>query len=121
MESLKKKKIQRNLQTRKGLTDLENELMVAGGRMRGEGIVREFGMVVYTLLCFTWITQKVLLYSTWDSAPCYVGSLDGREAWRRMDTCIYMAQSLPCSPETITTLLISCTPIQSKKFRKTKK
>ena len=29
------------------------------------------------------------------------GSLDGKEAWRRMDTCICMAESLCCSPETI--------------------
>ena len=28
-----------------------------------------------------------------------------------MDTCIFMAESLHCSPETITTLLIGCTPI----------
>ena len=75
---------------------------------------------MYALLCFTWMTQKVLLYSTWNSAPRYVGSLDGRGAWRRMDTCIYMAQSLPCSPETITTLLISCTPIQNKMLKKLK-
>ena len=34
------------------------------------------------------------------------GSLDRREVWRRMDTCIYIAESLRCSPETITTLLI---------------
>ena len=31
-----------------------------------------------------------------------------------MDPCICMVESLPCSPETITTLLISCTPIQIK-------
>ena len=31
---------------RERLTDLENELMVAGG---GEGIVTEFGKVMYTL------------------------------------------------------------------------
>ena len=35
-------------------------------------------------------------------------SLDGRGAWGRMDTCICLAESLCCSPETITTLLISC-------------
>ena len=35
------------------------------------------------------------------------GSLDGRGAWGRMNTCICMAESLHCSPETITTLLIS--------------
>ena len=38
-----------------------------------------------------------------------------------MDTCIYMAESLCCPPETVTTLLISCTPIQNKKLRKKNK
>ena len=42
------------------------------------------------------------------------GSLDGRGVWGRMETCICMAESLPCSPETITTLLISYTLIQIK-------
>ena len=46
------------------------------------------------------------------------GSLDGRGSWGRMDTCICMVESLHCSPETITTLLIGHTLIQSKKFRK---
>ena len=36
------------------------------------------------------------------------GSLDGRGVWGKIDTCIYMAEFLHCSPETITTLLISC-------------
>ena len=40
-----------------------------------EGIVREFGMDVYTLLYLKWITNNDLLDSTWDSAQCYV------EAW----------------------------------------
>ena len=35
-----------------------------------------------------------------------------------MDTCRCMAESLCCSPETITTLLIGYTPIQSKRFKK---
>ena len=35
---------------------------------REEGIVREFGMDMYTLLYFKWITSKDLLYSTWNSA-----------------------------------------------------
>ena len=39
------------------------------------------------------------------------GSLDGREDWGRMDTCICMAESLHCSPETITTLFVNgCNP-----------
>ena len=44
------------------------------------------------------------------------GRLDGRGVRRRMDTCMCMAESLHCSPETITTLLIGYTPIQNKFF-----
>ena len=47
-------------------------------------------------------------------------SQDGRGIWGRMDTCISMAESLPCSPETITTLLVGYTQykIKSLKFEK---
>ena len=31
-----------------------------------------------------------------------------------MDTCICTAESLCCPPETVTPLLISCTPVQNK-------
>ena len=45
----------------------------------GEGIVREFGMAMYTLLYLKWKTNKDLLYSTGNSAGCSVcGSLDGK-------------------------------------------
>ena len=43
----------------------------------GEGIVRESGMHVYTLLYLKylkWIINKDLLYSTWNSAQCYVAA-----------------------------------------------
>ena len=70
----------------------------------GEGIVREFGIDMYTLLYLKWITRKNLLYSTWDSAQCYVEACMRREFGGRMDTCICMPESLPCSPKTITTL-----------------
>ena len=50
-----------NLLTKqKRLTDLENELMVA----EGEGIVRDFEKVMYTLLYLKWITNKDILYNT---------------------------------------------------------
>ena len=43
----------------------------------------------------------------------------GREGdWRRMDTCICMAELLSCSPETLTVLGIRYTPIQKKKKKK---
>ena len=38
----------------------------------GEVIVKDFGKVMYTLLYLKWITNKSLLYSTWNSAQCYV-------------------------------------------------
>ena len=43
----------------------------------GEGIVREFGMDMYTLLYLKWITNKDLMYSTWNSAQCYVAASMG--------------------------------------------
>ena len=46
------------------------------------------------------------------------GSLDQRRVWGRMHTCICMSESLCCPPETITTLLISYTPIKNKQFFK---
>ena len=46
------------------------------------------------------------------------GRLDGRGVWGRMDTCLYMAESLHRSPETITTLLISSTPNIKLKVKK---
>ena len=91
-----------------------------GGRDR---IVREFGMLMYTLLYLKWIANKDLLHSTGNSAQCYVASWMGGESGGRMDTYIHMAESLCASPETITTLLISYTPIQNKKrfFKKREK
>ena len=44
-------------------------------------------------------------------------SLDRKGVWVGMDAHICMAESLPCSPETITTWLISYTPTQTKKFK----
>ena len=44
------------------LTNLENELMVAEVERRGDGIVRELGMDMYTLLYLKWVTNKDLLY-----------------------------------------------------------
>ena len=46
--------------------------MVARGKDVGEGIVREFGMDMYTVLYSKWITNKDLLYSIGNSVQCYV-------------------------------------------------
>ena len=82
--------------------------MVPGGRI-GEGIVGEFGMDVDTLLYLSWRTSKDLLDSTGDSAQCYKPAwMGGKFGGERID--IY-AESIGCSAETITTLLIRYTPI----------
>ena len=65
------------LSDRNGLTDLENKLMVARVEEQREGIVREFGVDMHTLLylkCLKWITNKALLYSTGSSAEYYVAA-----------------------------------------------
>ena len=41
--------------------------------MEGE-IVREFGINTYTVLYLNWIANKKLLYSTENSAQCYVAA-----------------------------------------------
>ena len=61
--------------------------------------------------------HTVCVYSTRNSAQYYVASLDGRGVLGRMDACVCMAESLCCSPEIITTLLIGYTPIQNKKLK----
>src|SRR5574337_463747 len=70
-----------------------------------EETVGDFRKVMYTLLYLKWITNKDLLYSTCNSTQCYVPAWMGR-VWGTMDTCICMAKSPHCPPETITTLLI---------------
>ena len=68
------------LQNRNRLTDLENKLVVTGGK--GGGKVREFGINMYTLLYLKWITNKDLLYSTGNSAQCHVAAWMGEQFGR---------------------------------------
>ena len=48
---------------------------------RREGIVREVRMDMYIMLFLKWITNKGLLYSTWNSAQCYAAASMGGELW----------------------------------------
>ena len=47
----------------------------------GGGIVKEFGTDMNTLLHLRWITNKDLLYSTGNSAQCYMAAWMGAELW----------------------------------------
>ena len=119
---IEKETIQMNLLTKEKET---HRLRKTYG-CQGKETVKDFGKVMYTLLCLKWITSKDLLYSTWNSAQCcmpvWIGGFQGEWMCIYIYICIYtyiyMAQSLHCSPETTTTLLISYTPIQNKKFEK---
>ena len=76
----------------------------------GEGTVREFGMDMSTLLYLRWITHKGLPYSTENCAQCYGADWMGGEfggEWVH----VYVWLSPFAQPETITTLLSSCTSI----------
>ena len=45
----------------------------------GEGIIRQLGMDMYTLVYLKWTTNKVVLYSTGNSAQFYVAAWIGGE------------------------------------------
>ena len=63
-------------------------------------------MDMYTLLYLKEITKKDLLYSTRNSAQCYVATWMEGEFGGEWILCICTAESLCCPPETIVTLLI---------------
>ena len=94
-----------NLTKQKETHRLKKRTYDCWGEGREEGILSEFGMDMYTLLYLKWKTNKDLLYSRWDSAQCYVAAWMGRELGGEW---IHVCH---CSPETITTLLISYIPI----------
>ena len=91
--------------------------MVAGGKDGGRD--REFGMDMYTLLYLKWITNKDLLYSTGNSAQCYVAAWMAGEFGREWihvyvwvnPFAVHLKVSQHC-------LLIGYISIQNKKLKK---
>ena len=92
-----------NLQNKKRLTDLDNELIVARGRMRGRDSQGIWNGHAHTPI-FKMDNQQgpTVEYMEFNSMLC--GNLDGRGIWGKFDTFMCMAETLCCSPETITTL-----------------
>ena len=62
-------------------------LWLLGERVEGKGYLGSLGWT-YILLYLKWITNKDLLYSTWNPAQCYVPTWMGGGIWGRIDTCI---------------------------------
>ena len=71
--------------------------MVTRGEGWGEGIIRELEIDMNTLLYLKWITNKDLLYSTGNSAQCYVAAWMGGEFRGEWIHVYVMAESLYCS------------------------
>ena len=69
-----------NLLIKQRLTDSENKLMVTSG----EGIVREFGMDMYTLLFFKMDNQQRPTVEHTELCSMLCSSLDGTRIWGRM-------------------------------------
>ena len=67
---------------------------------------------IYTAICKMDNQQRPVVWHIELCSTLFV-ILDGMGVWGRTDTCMYMTESLRCSPETTTTLLISCTPMQN--------
>ena len=89
--------IQINLTTKQKETHRlkRTNFCLPGGGVRGWGeeIDREFGMDMYKQLHLKWIINKDIAHG---HCSMLCGSLDGKEVWGRMDTCIPMAESLHC-------------------------
>ena len=67
----------------------QSEFMVAGEKDGREGLVRVFGMVMYTLLYLKQVTNKDLLSSTWNSTERYVTAWMEGEFGENEYTCMY--------------------------------
>ena len=82
-------------------TDLKNEFTVTRDEKWGGGIVREFGIDMYTLLYLKWIFNKDLRYSTGNSAQYY--NIMQQHKWEKnfkeIDTCL--TESLFCTSKLI--------------------
>ena len=84
MKSKKKKMIKTNLQNRNTLTDFKDKLMGTKGERWENGINKEFGINIYTLLYIKQIINKDLLYSTGNSAQYSVITYmekDSKKEW----------------------------------------
>ena len=72
-------------------------------------------MGMYTLLYFKWITNKVLLYSTWNSAQCDVAAWRGqRVGGEWIHVHVWLSPLIVHLHLLQHCLLISYTPIQNK-------
>ena len=86
-----------------------------------EGIVTEFVMDMYTLLCLEWITNKDLLYCTRNSAKYYVTAwMGGKFGGECMQVYVWLNSFTVNLKLSQYCLLSDYTPIANRKLKKRK-
>ena len=103
------------LQNRNRLTDIEDELMLLGGNGGGERL-GVWDWHVHTAI-FKIDNQQGPAVQHRELCSILCNNLNGKRIWKRIDTCVHITESLCCTPETNTTLLINYTPIDRKSTR----
>ena len=88
----------------------KTNLWLPKGKVGGGRINQEFGINRYTLLYIKQINNKDLLYSTGNHIQYLIINCKGKE-YEKEYICIFIIESLCCTPETNTTLLFGYTPI----------
>ena len=108
-----------NLHNRNRLTDLENKFLVPVGRL-GRRDIQGVQDGHQHIAIFKRDNQQGPTVQHMEFCSMLCGSLDESGVWGRMDTWICMAESLPCLPETITTLFVNwlCPNTKQKVFLK---
>ena len=104
---------------RKRLTDFKNKLMVARGKNGGRDSQGVWDGHVHPAI-FKTDNQQGPTIQHKELCSMLCDSLDEKAVWGRMDPCTCMAESLLCTPETITALLIGYTLTRNKHFFKKK-
>ena len=104
------------LQNRNRLTDIENRVVVTKGEGGGKGMEWEFGVSKCQLLYTEQISKKILLY-TGNYIQYPMINHNGKEYEKE---CIYICitESLCCTVEINTKLLVNYTSIKKKLFLK---
>ena len=88
--------------SRNKVTDVENKLLVTGGKQDGGNKLGDWDWHIYTLLHIKEITNKDLLYSMGNNTQQFVMTYMGKES--KQECCTYTLCFLCRTPESNTTL-----------------
>ena len=84
--------------------------MVTGGKGGEEGQTGVWDWHVHTTI-FKRDNQQEVTVQHKELCSIFCNNLNGKRIWKRIDTCTCITESLCCTPETNTILLINYAPI----------